>query len=438
MAGTAPTTFEYRGFDIDDARGILRCHYGLDGRAFTEIISVGPGLAWGPAAHEAARLTYLLAAVSYYKAAAPPVIDLGDTPVHPGEVDFLRTFYLEGLGEFAFRNRLDLSGLSVRGGRSVAPPSPPARRRASNSSGTAERPLIPFGGGLDSIVTVELLADMDDRALFVLSRPDDRYSAIEAAAEVTGLPVLRAERELDPQILRSGELGFLNGHVPITGVLSAIAVLTAALHGRDAVVMSNEWSASSGNLRVGDRWVNHQWSKSMEFEEGFAGVVAGALGGAVGYFSALRSSTELWIAERFARLDRYHPVFRSCNRSFAVDPTRRLTEWCGVCDKCCFVDLVLAPFMSPDQLGAVFSGREPLREPALAERFRTLVALSPDAKPWECVGDVDESRAALVLAADRPDRATTPLLARLVAELGTEAAHVRSLVPTLLRPVGAR
>ena len=133
--------------------------------------------------------------------------------------------------------------------------------------------LVPFGGGIDSIVTVELMRGRGDAALFVMSRPGDRFAAIERPAAVTGLPVVRAGREIDPQLLRSAELGFLNGHVPVTGILSAIAVMAAVLDGRDAVVMSNEWSASVPRCESGGRPINHQYSKSMEFE---AGVPRGA------------------------------------------------------------------------------------------------------------------------------------------------------------------
>ena len=111
------------------------------------------------------------------------------------------------------------------------------------------RPLIPFGGGIDSIVTVEGVRQRTgDIALFVVSRPGDRFAAIEKPAAVSGLPVIRAGREIDPQLLRSQELGFLNGHVPVTGIISAIAVLAAVLNDRNAVVMSNEWSASVPTL----------------------------------------------------------------------------------------------------------------------------------------------------------------------------------------------
>ncbi len=77
-------------------------------------MSLAPGPGWDtPAAQAAARIVYLLAGVSYYKTAAPPVIDLGDTALTGRERAFLREFYLSGLGEYAYRNGLDLSGLRI-------------------------------------------------------------------------------------------------------------------------------------------------------------------------------------------------------------------------------------------------------------------------------------------------------------------------------------
>jgi hypothetical protein len=293
--------------------------------------------------------------------------------------------------------------------------------------------LIPFGGGIDSIVTVEMMRRRADAALFVMSRPGDRFGAIERPAEVTGLPIVRAGREIDPQLLRSAELGFLNGHVPVTGILSAIAVMAALLDGRDSVVMSNEWSASVATLEAGGRAINHQYSKSTQFETGFRQVLAGALGGRLTYFSALRPFTELWVARRFAGLTQYHSTFRSCNRAFHIDPALRLDHWCGRCDKCCFIDLILAPFLPAGDLRQIFGGTEPLADPSLAERFRALLGTSAQSKPFECVGEVGECRAAAVLAARRPDRAGSALLHSLTAQFPPPDPPT---IEALLHPVG--
>jgi hypothetical protein len=442
--------FRYEGFATDSERGLLTCRYSLDGREFTERVSLAPGPAWDDAAAQAAaRIVYLLAGVSYYKAGAPPVIDLGDTALTERELAFLREFYRSGLGEYAYRNGLDLSDLRIEAPTVPAGSAGPAAPTGPGSDAPASadeaprglRPLIPFGGGIDSIVTVEgVRARTGDIALFVVNRPGDRFAAIERPAAVSGLPIVRAGREIDPQLLRSAELGFLNGHVPVTGIISAIAVLAAVLNDRDAVVMSNEWSASVPTLEHNGLPVNHQWSKSTAFEASFRELLQASPATLPDYFSALRDRTELWVAERFAALAQYHRTFRSCNRAFHIDTTRRLDHWCGQCDKCCFIDLILAPFMSREQLAAVFAqdggGAEPLANPELKAKFQTL--LGSGTKPFECVGEVNECRAAVVLAAARADRADTPLLRELAAEVtGRPDAPTAAEIEVMRHPVGA-
>ena len=428
------SVFRYRAWALDAERGILTCGYSLDGREFTERVTLAPGPRWHTdAARAAARLVFLLAGVSYYKTAAPPVIDLGPTALTDAELAFLREFYLQGLGEFAYRNTLDLTPLRIEAHRAgVQAPGQREPTTQQREPATRQRALVPFGGGIDSIVVVERVRRLADAALFVVSRPADRFAAIEEPAAVTGLPVVRAEREIDPQLLRSAELGFLNGHVPVTGILSAIAVLAAVLEDRDAVVMSNEWSASIPTLQYQGRPVNHQYSKSADFEAAFRGVLAGS----PDYFSWLRDRTELWVGREFAGLEAYHGSFRSCNKAFYTDPARRLVHWCGQCDKCCFIDLILAPFMPAEALRRIFSQTgEPLDDPELAGKFRAL--LGAGAKPFECVGGVNECRAAVLLAARRDDRAESRLLQGLAAEVaGWPDAPTAADAAAMLRPAG--
>jgi UDP-N-acetyl-alpha-D-muramoyl-L-alanyl-L-glutamate epimerase len=468
--------FRYEGFATDARRGLLTCRYSLDGRQFTERVTAPPGPRWSTAAAQAAaRLVFLLAGVSYYKTAAPPVIDLGETALTETERAFLREFYLQGLGEFGYRNALDLSDLRIEavlasgrrppqtlpltegyqvtgapltghspppgppltdGSSPPVPPGPPILGGKLSPQAPSAGVLVPFGGGIDSIVVVERIRRLADTALFIVSRPADRFEAIEGPAAATGLPVVRAEREIDPQLLRSAELGFLNGHVPVTGILSAIAVLAAVLTGRDAVVMSNEWSASVPTLEYQGRPVNHQYSKSASFEEAFRGVLAAVPPRMPEYFSCLRDRTELWVGQQFAALQKYHNSFRSCNKAFYSDSTRRLDHWCGQCDKCCFIDLILAPFMPADALRRIFSVTgEPLDHPELAGKFRAL--LGAGAKPFECVGEVSECRAAVLLAARRDDRAGRRLLQDLAAEVaGWPDAPSEADAAAMLRPVG--
>lgn len=424
-ASGAPSRFTYVGFDVDAVEATLTCRYELDGETFTERFGLEEAADLSTLeAVEAARLLFLLAGVSYYKTGAPPVVDLGEHRLTAAELDLLEQLYREGLGEFAYVNGLNLSGLRIEAALEADPEPLPAM--------PTRGPLVPFGGGIDSIVTVDVaMVAEDEPALFVVSRPGDRFDAIERPAALTGLEVVRVWREIDGKLLDGVDRGYRNGHVPVTAIISAAAVWAAAATGRGPVVMSNERSASVPAVVEG-REVNHQWSKSWAFEQRFAAVLESRVP-SVGYFSLLRPCSELWVAERFAQLRAFHPLFRSCNRSFTIDPAKRLDRWCGSCDKCAFIDLVLAPFLAADELAAIFNGAEPLAEATMASSFEALLGLGEAAKPFECVGDLDECTAAVVLAANRDDRQYDDLLQALAV-----AVPPRSLdaLEALLQPAG--
>ncbi len=222
---------------------------------------------------------------------------------------------------------------------------------------------------------------------------------ISGTANVAGLVRHLVTRTIDPRLLELNDRGALNGHIPITAIVSCIALLTAATQGIDAVLMANERSASAGNLTWNGVEVNHQFSKSRRAERLLAEAVA-EIQDAPQIFSILRPASELGIARAFALLDRYHHVFTSCNRVFQLDPNERLGSWCCDCDKCRFVYLVLAPFRTPEQLTAIF-GKDLLEDPEQYDGFALLTATGGD-KPFECVGEVDECLAAISLLAKHP------------------------------------
>jgi hypothetical protein len=264
----------------------------------------------------------------------------------------------------------------------------------------------------------------------------NEFPAIEASIDTTRMKVVRATRKIDPALLELNTRGARNGHVPITGILSAIAVASAVIHGADEVVMSNEWSASAGNVVWNGREVNHQWSKSLEFETAFRAVVDEALAGAVDYFSLLRPLTSLRIAQLFAQHPAYLSTFRSCNRSFHIDEHARRTEWCAECDKCCFVDLILSPFVDAATLDEVFGGREPLRRESLRPQFDLLLSLGAGRKPFECVGDEHECRTAAYLAARRDDRRDHAVLQSLARDALRVEPDLADRIDSLLAPIG--
>jgi hypothetical protein len=307
--------FFYDGYTIDPELGLVTCTYSTGGHSFTERFHFGPQGDWGnPAVEAAVRLLFLLAGVSYYKTTAAPVIELVSSATSAHERAFLLNYYIHGLGEFAYRNGLTLGNLTINGPESHG-------AKSADYVAAPGRPLIPFGGGIDSIVTVNALAQLEmDSTLCIVHPTDQRFAPIEAAAAVTGLPITYIARELDPQVRRSDELGFFNGHVPITAVVTAACLVAAVLQKRDAVVLSNEWSASIPTLIVDGQPVNHQWSKSGEFEQDFARMVLESLGSHISVFSYLRPRSELWVAQQFADLTEFHGVFRLSGSTTGAAP----------------------------------------------------------------------------------------------------------------------
>jgi hypothetical protein len=203
--------------------------------------------------------------------------------------------------------------------------------------------------------------------------------------------------------------------VPITAIVACVAALTAAQNGFDAVALANERSASSGNVVYDGIEVNHQFSKSARAEALLRGAVA-ETGVAVDVFSLLRPASELGIARTFAGLDPdYHRAFTSCNAIFRLDPELRLSSWCGNCPKCRFVFLILAPYMEPDAMEAIF--HKPMLDAEDQYEGFALLTATGGHKPFECVGEEEESLAAIALLADDPRWRDRPVAARLVREV---------------------
>jgi hypothetical protein len=271
--------------------------------------------------------------------------------------------------------------------------------------------LVPVGGGKDSAVALEIVRRSGlGEALFSVGDA----APIARTVAVAGLPWLRASRRLDPALARLNAAGARNGHVPVTAIVACAALLTAALNGFDAVALANERSASRGSVQWDGVEINHQFSKGLVAELLLRDALAEA-SAELQLFSVLRPASELAIARAFARLEAYHTAFTSCNAIFRLDPQLRASSWCCECPKCRFVYLILAPFSEPQHLRAIF-GRDLLDEEQQYEGFALLTATGGP-KPFECVGEEEESLAAIRLLAGDPRWREHRVLARLAGEL---------------------
>lgn len=356
----------------------------------------------------ALRLLHLIAGVSYYKAAVPARITVEDGPLDAALAALVGMTWRKGLGEFAYRNGLSLDGRIHFEARAETA----ARAPALGLSGAA---LVAIGGGKDSLVSVELLraCGVAATATWVGGSP-----LIAACAARTGLHTLAITRTLAPELFEMNRQGAWNGHIPVTAVNSAILVLAALLHDAPMVVFSNERSASYGSTIPGTGEVNHQWSKGWEFEQAFGAYVEQVVAADLHYLSLLRPLSELAVARLFAASDRYDAHFSSCNRNFHILGERPANRWCGTCPKCQFVFLALAPFLPKPRLTAIF-GRNLLDEPAQAAGFDALIEYQ-DHKPFECVGEGREARAAFATLAARPEWREDALVERFRREIAPQ------------------
>ena len=397
-----------RGYDRESRTIVLR--YALDDRVeFTETVTFetppGPGGSpdgpSGTGFERALLHLHVAAGTSYYKTAAPGQVVVEGESLSAPELDVYHRLYDEGLREFAVTNGLPVPRpVTVVAGRGEAGhPLPPVG---------ALRPglLVPIGGGKDSMALIESVRHLGPRLFAVNPHP-----LVLDLADEAGLDLIVVRRRLDPGLAALNTAGALNGHVPVTAIVSLFAVVGAFVHGYDTVAMAVERSASEETVTVGGVAVNHQYSKSREFELLLAGLVRRTVAPELTYGSALRPYSELAISRAFAGLTRYHGTFCSCNTAFrqGADAADR---WCGHCPKCRFVGLMLAPFLGPDQLTAII-GTDMFSDAGQIPGFAAL--MSDVDKPFECVGERRESAAALHLLTSLPAWRDSTVVAALAA-----------------------
>lgn len=336
-------------------------------------------------------------AVSYWKAVCSPEFRVECGFLSESQKQWWKKLWFLGLGEFFYVNGIETSQQElvdiICTGTETESVSPQERERKGC--------LIPIGGGKDSALTLETLKNfgMECRCYTI-----NRRCSVSGTVKAAGLPddaLITAHRKFDRSLIDLNNKGYLNGHTPFSSVVAFSAEVTAYIYGLEYIVLSNESSANEST--VAGLSVNHQYSKSFEFERDFHDYEEKYLGTGISYFSFLRPLTEFQIAGMFTAHRKYLPVFRSCNLGSKVSPD----IWCGECPKCLFVSLILSPFLNLGELKEIF-GRDMLNDPAMLEYFTELIGRS-EHKPFECVGSVSEVNLAVSLAINRLMRQNTEL-----------------------------
>lgn len=322
--------------------------------------------------------------VSYWKLACPPNITIQVGNLTEDQIQWWQKLYTKGLGEFLYINGITPADdfINIIPNKSLEVFTPQSSN-ITTSPLSNQRTLIPIGGGKDSTVTVELLNNHTDRYCYIIN-PRGATTETVDVANLTDKTII-AKRILDKKMIELNKEGFLNGHTPFSAIVAFSSVIAAYVNGITNVALSNESSANESTVENTD--VNHQYSKSYEFELDFINYESKYINSTVKYFSMLRPISELQIAKLFSELKQYHSVFKSCN----VGSKENI--WCCNCPKCLFVYIILSPFLEEDELLNIF-GKNMLDNSALQEDFDKLIGLTKE-KPFECVGSRDEVNIAL-------------------------------------------
>ncbi|MFA6353921.1 MAG: Mur ligase family protein [Candidatus Paceibacterota bacterium] len=329
----------------------------------------------------------LILGISYYKLYYSPKIKTF-FKLSKEEAEFWNTVYRKGLGEFLYRNKLDPKKIAKFPYTKHAVES--VRIKTNNSV------LLGIGGGKDSIVAIELLKSFKVSLFSIETEHPDPISARIIKESIKSS--LKIRRILDPKIFKEHE-GSYNGHVPVSAIFAFLGILSAFLYEHKYVVVGNEYSSNFGNIKYKNETINHQWSKSSEFESLFQEYTKKFITPDIIYFSLLRQFYEIRIAKMFAQYKKYFSLFSSCNRNFRIFKSRPNSLWCGECPKCAFVFLILAPFVNRAELVKIF-GKNLLNDSTLLPLFKDLLGFG-NMKPFDCVGTFEEAKAALYLVSQK-------------------------------------
>lgn len=311
--------------------------------------------------------------ISYFKCTCSPNVIIEAGYLDEEQKSFFKKLFYNGLGEFMYINNIhismdDLLDFTVN--------APYIENEKINYNGSGN--LIPIGGGKDSSVSLELLNGMDN-ICFSINAKEPHIACAKVAGYENYFDI---KRYLDKNMIELNNQGFLNGHTPFSSLVAFVTYLCAYLSNRRYIVLSNEASANESTVEGTN--INHQYSKTYEFENDFNLYTKKYFDIDIKYFSLLRPLTEYQIGMLFSKYEKYHKIFKSCNVGSKQVPW----VWCANCPKCLFVYCILSPFLYKEKLVDIF-GEDLFEKENLLETFIELIGHG-QTKPFECVGMVSE------------------------------------------------
>ncbi|MFA9288865.1 MAG: hypothetical protein ACEQSA_03230 [Weeksellaceae bacterium] len=365
----------------------------------------------------------LVLGINYWKLYCPETIKLQTIKLNQAQAEYWNTIYTKGLGEFYYRNNIDYRKL-------VQFPHLEDVKTQAVAYPRESRALVGIGGGKDSIVVGELLKKAEKPFDAFVVETQKHHHTIDEVIEVMHVGTVRVKRTLDPLLFELNHRDdTYNGHVPVSAMYAAIGVLTAILYDYSYFIVGNERSANYGNVNYLGTEVNHQWSKSLEFETMFQEYVRTYITPDITYFSLLRPLSELKITQLFAQYPQYFQVFTSCNKHYVLQDDNPVM-WCGHCPKCAFVFAMLAAFLSKDELISLF-GKNLFADDELLPMYQELLGIE-GFKPFECVGTPDEVKAAFYLTYQKGEYNSDVIMRYFMNTISTTLENPDQLVADAL------
>ncbi|MDR0979927.1 MAG: hypothetical protein LBM12_02115 [Candidatus Nomurabacteria bacterium] len=372
--------------------------------------------------NQALFLAYILSGLSYYKAFPTRRVRLPEgAELTAAQIELFNAAYQEGLGQFAYENKLTRDDLA----HFNEPPKPKEQVFAFDGydfDGQAATFRYSYGklkymekvefaksdlhpkvismqsGGKDSLLLATMLKErkMDFVPLFVRSG-EHHPKVLDKLANL-----LLATRAIDRDSLaKAAKKGGKNGHIPITYILQSLALVQAILLGAKLVVVAIGDEGTEPHSYIGDLAVNHQWSKTREAEAIYSKYLESEFGELYKVYSPLRNISELKIAELFAKKcwQEFGRDFSSCNvANYRQHADNSELKWCGDCPKCANAFLLFAPYLPSEELLPLFDGQDLFAKESLQHTFKGLLGIDGVEKPFECVGSVAELRTAYHLS----------------------------------------
>lgn len=321
----------------------------------------------------------LIELISYWKSTCSPKVIIKCGYLTKEQIDWWKKLYFYGLGELFYTNKIetnieDFMNIECK-----------CREKAFNYNDIkdiSEGYIVPIGGGKDSVVTLETLKIDKENDYCLIINPKPVTMECAKIAGFKNNNIIEIYRTIDKKLITLNEKGFINGHTPFSAMLAFVSYFVSYLLSKKYIALSNENSANESNV-VGEK-INHQYSKSFEFECDFGEYSNKYLKAPVKYFSFLRPLNELQIAKIFSRKEKYHKVFKSCN----VGSKKEEWYWCCECAKCLFAYIILSPFLYKEKLVNIF-GVDMFENKNLLKTFIELTG-NGETKPFDCVGTFEE------------------------------------------------